>query len=85
MYLLIWLYQGDKNTCTLENVLLDKLLSEFYKELFPAPPPSVIRCREQWVAEVPDLGGDNWDDMWCLPFTHLVSAWDRLIQFTFFT
>lgn len=50
---------------SLENILLDeslkKTLSELYKELFPVPPPLVVKCREQWVEEVLDLGGEDWD------------------------
>lgn len=33
--------------------------------------------------QIPDIQGEDWDDMWDHPFKHLVSARDRLIQFKF--
>ena len=60
-----------------------KPLSELYRELFAITPPAVRRCRGRWVEEVPDLDGDDWDDMWSSPFAYLVSARDRLIHFKF--
>lgn len=62
---------------------MKKTLSELYKELFPILPPSLAKGREQWVEEVPDLGGRDRDDMWSVPFTHLVSVKDHLIQLKF--
>lgn len=42
-----------------------------------------MNCRSKWEMEVPDLQGEDWDDLWNQPFKHLVSARDRLIQFKF--
>lgn len=33
------------------------------------------------MAKVPDLGGEDWDDMWSFPFSYLVSERDQFIQF----
>lgn len=35
------------------------------------------------MAEIPDIQGEGWENMWDHPFKHLVSARDRLIQFKF--
>lgn len=77
----------DLRSSALENILLDdsmkKTLSKLYKELFPISPPSVVKCREQWMVEVPDLGAEEWDDLWSVPFIHLVFARDHLIKIKF--
>lgn len=62
---------------------LAKPLSATYKEFFKTTPLGVTRCRERWEAEVPDVQGKDWDDLWMQPFQHLVSARDMLIQFKF--
>ena len=62
---------------------LPKTLSVTYKELFKGSPQALLKCREWWVAEVPGLQGEEWDDMWDRPFKYLVAARDRLIQFKF--
>lgn len=71
----------------LEDLLMDeelsKPLSAMYKSFFKKTPPAVTRCREQRMAEIPEIQGEDWEDMWDHPFKHLLSARDRLIQFKF--
>lgn len=62
---------------------LSKTLSVAYKQLFKKTPPAVAKCREKYISEVPEIQGEDWDDMWEQPFKHLVSARDKLIQFKF--
>ena len=62
---------------------LPKTLSVSYKKLFATSPGAVVKCRDKWVSEVPDIQGEDWDEMWTHPFQHLVAARDRLIHFKF--
>lgn len=62
---------------------LNKVLSLTSKEFFKSTPRVVTNCREKWETEVPNIQGEDWDDLWTQPFKHLVSARDRLIQFKF--
>lgn len=72
---------------SLESLLVDgdlvKPLSVAYKEFFKSTPPAITKCREKWEMEVPEIQGEDWDELWMQPFRHLVSARDRLIQFKF--
>lgn len=43
----------------------------------------MTKCRGCWEGEVPDIQGEDWDDLWDHPFKHLVSARDRLIHLKF--
>lgn len=71
----------------LETLLSDedlvKPLLVTYKEFFKKTPQAISKCREKWAVEVPEIQGEDWDDVWTQPFKHLVSARDRLTQFTF--
>lgn len=69
----------------LENLLQDdsvsKRFSKTYKELFRTTPLTMLCCKNRWRMEVPNMDGDDWDDMWERPFKHLAPARDSLIQF----
>lgn len=71
----------------LETLLSDedlvRPLSVTYKEFFQKMPSAISKCREKWAAEVPEIQGEDWDDIWTQPFKHLVSTRDRLMQFKF--
>lgn len=38
--------------------------STTYKEFFKITPLAITRCREKWEAEVPEMQGEDWDDLW---------------------
>lgn len=82
-----WEMRVESLPSSLESLLsseeLTKPLSVSYKEFFKNTPQAVVRCREKWVAEIPDVQGEDWDEVWAQPFKHLVSARDRLIQLKF--
>lgn len=42
---------------------LTKPLSVTYKVLLKTP-QVLVRCREKWEAEVPDIQVEDWDDLW---------------------
>lgn len=57
----------------MEDILLDDSMKKCYLDyidgFFPVSPPLVAKCNEQWVEEVLDLGGEEWNDMWSVSFT----------------
>lgn len=62
---------------------LDKALSTIYKQLFSEVGDLLAGCRAAWEEVFPQMDGDDWDDLWDINFTRLVSARDQLIQFKF--
>lgn len=62
---------------------LDKALSTIYKQLFGEGGDLLAKCRAMWGEVFPQMGGDDWDDVWDINFTRWVSARDQLIQFKF--
>lgn len=57
---------------TLEILLkeedLTKPLSTVYKSLFRKTPQGITRRREWWEREIPNIQGEDWEDMWVHPF-----------------
>lgn len=55
-------------TLTLESMLsediLEKPLSKSYKEFFKTTPKAVAKSRSRWEAEVSELQGEDWNEVW---------------------
>lgn len=68
---------------TLRNEPLDKALSTIYKQLFSDTHRVMASCRRRWEGVFPQLDSDDWDDIWDINFSRLISARDHLIQYKF--
>lgn len=38
------------------------------------------KLKTSWLAELPELDGEDWEDIWEYPFSQLMSSRDRLVQ-----
>lgn len=65
----------------LQEESLKKPLSTIYKALQPTVHHGLDKLRTLWMAELPELDEDYWEDIWDSPFNYLVSSRHCLIQF----
>lgn len=72
-------------TSNLETLLRDealsKPLSSIYKALLPNVHTGLENPKAKWEVDFPALDTEDWEEMWEYPFSQLVSARDRLVQF----
>lgn len=76
--------EGDLEPVLRDNSL-GKMLSNLYKCLFVDVNRVLTPCGAAWEEVLPQLDGDNWDDLWEIHFSRLVSARDHLIQYIAYT
>lgn len=69
----------------LEHVIctgcLEKPASVLYNHLPLATLPDLCNLHQMWSRDMPELDNEDWEDIWDVPFCHLVSQRDRFIQF----
>lgn len=60
---------------------LEKPTSELYGYLIVAASPKLSSLHQKLTVAIPGLDDDDWVEIWDFPFSHLVSARDKMIQF----
>lgn len=74
-----WHTRTSKSTLRVKD--LEKPTSQLYGSLLVAAGPELSPLRRKWVGDIPELDEDDWREIWDFPFSPLVSARDKLVQY----